>query len=188
MDIGQFIQDYGYVAVALGSFIEGEAVLLAASLAAYHGHLEMGLVFPIAMAASFLGDLPYFFLGRRYGNAVLARFPAHRARARRFEQLLQRHHLPLVLALRFMVGFRIAGLMALGASRLPTWRFLCLDFTGAALWSASVCATGFGLGRVLQRLASDLSVGEQSAMLAAVVLGASLLTMLARRRWLTRQG
>lgn len=186
MDIAQFIQDFGYLAVALGSFIEGEAVLLAASLAAYHGHLDMALVFPIATLASFLGDLPYFFLGRRYGNAVFARYPSQQRRRLQLERFLQRHHVPLVLTLRFMYGFRIAGLIAIGASRLPTWRFLCLDFIGAVIWSSLVCATGFGVGRILQRLAGDLSGGEQAAMVGAVVIGASLLMLLARRRWLAR--
>lgn len=43
MDIAHLIQTYGYFAVALGSFLEGAAVLLAGSLAAYQGHLSLPL-------------------------------------------------------------------------------------------------------------------------------------------------
>src|SRR3712207_582404 len=124
MGIAQFIQEYGYLAVAVGSFLEGEAVLLAGSFAASQGHLELSLVLSIAAIASFLGDLPYFFAGRRYGDCMMARFPSLHCRKHRLEHLLHKHHVLLVLCLRFLYGLRIAGLVTLGMSKLSTLRFL----------------------------------------------------------------
>lgn len=182
MGIAQFIQDYGYFAVALGSFLEGEAVLLAGSLAAFHGHLELPLVFMIAALASFLGDLPYFFAGRRFGPAALRRSATLRKQRARITVLLQRHHVMLVLSLRFLYGLRIAGLMALGASRMSPLRFLFLDFVGAIIWASTVCATGYGAGRVFQGLFDHFDKAEQLTLGAAFLVGTSLLIMLARRR------
>ncbi|HVL76452.1 MAG TPA: DedA family protein [Noviherbaspirillum sp.] len=182
MSLAQFIHEYGYFAVAIGSFLEGEAVLLAGSFAAYAGHLDLPLVLAIAALASFLGDLPYFFAGRRYGSAVLQRFPALHARKGRLDKLLQRHHVLLVLSLRFLYGLRIAGLLTLGMSRMSAWRFLALDFLGAVIWSSTVCATGYGVGRLAQAMFGDISTGEQISLLLAVLVCASLLIMLARRR------
>ena len=187
MDIAQIIQEYGYLAVAIGSFLEGEAVLLSGSFAASQGHLALSLVLPIAALASFLGDLPYFFAGRRYGDALLARFPSLQCRkARRIEHLLHRHHVVLVLSLRFMYGIRIAGLLSLGMSKLSTTRFLCLDLLGAVIWSSAVCAAGYGVGRAITELSGEIGMTEQLSIVAVILLGASLLTFLPRKRYGTR--
>lgn len=182
MDLALFIQDYGYLAVALGSFLEGEAVLLAGSLAAARGHLELPLVLSIAAFSSFLGDLPYFFAGRRYGASVLARFPSLRRRRLRLQKLLQRHQVPLVLTMRFLYGLRIAGLLTLGMSRMSAVRFLCLDFIGAVIWASVVCALGYGLGRAVQALLGGVGTAEQVTLAVAVLACSYTFLMLARRR------
>jgi len=181
MDIAHLIQTYGYFAVALGSFLEGEAVLLAGSLAAYHGHLALPGVVGIAAVASFLGDLPYFFAGRRFGPRVLRRFPSLRCRKKRLDNVMHRHHVLLVLTLRFLYGMRIAGLLALGMSRMSALRFLFLDFIGAVGWAAGICAAGYGAGGLFRRLQDAGATPGQLTLFAAVLVG-SVLLWIARRR------
>ncbi|HJV79754.1 DedA family protein [Noviherbaspirillum sp.] len=181
MDIAHLIQTYGYFAVALGSFLEGEAVLLAGSLAAYHGHLALAAVMGIAAVASFMGDLPYFFAGRRYGARALRRFPSLRQRKRRVESLMHKHHIMLVLCLRFLYGMRVAGLLALGMSRISTLRFLVLDLFSAVLWSASICAAGYGAGGFFRRIFTEGVAPEQLALPVAVLAGTVLFWMVWRR-------
>ena len=82
MDLAGLIDSYGYVAVFIGSFLEGETILALAGLAAYRGYLDLSIVIVLAMLAGFLGDQFYFFLGRFNGHKVLARYPRHAARAR----------------------------------------------------------------------------------------------------------
>jgi membrane protein DedA with SNARE-associated domain len=41
MDIPQLIQQYGYFAVAIGAFLEGETVLLVAAISARLGYLDL---------------------------------------------------------------------------------------------------------------------------------------------------
>lgn len=182
MSVAQFIHEYGYLAIALGSFLEGEAVLLAGSLAAYHGHMEWSILLPVAALASFMGDLPYFFAGRRYGAAVLTRYPSLQQRKERVEKLLYRHHVLLVLSLRFLYGLRIAGLLTFGASRMSPLRFLCLDFIGALIWTAAIAATGYGVVRLIQTLLGDADMLAQASLLAAILVGSSAFLMVARRQ------
>lgn len=181
MDIAHLIQTYGYFAVALGSFLEGEAVLLAGSLAAYHGHLDLMAVMGTAAFASFLGDLPYFFAGRRFGPRAVQRFSALRCRKERLESLMHRHHVILVLSLRFLYGMRIAGLLTLGMSRMSALRFLLLDFIGAVIWSAGVCAAGYGAGGLFRRLSDKGITPGQLTLFAAVLAGTILLGIAFRR-------
>ena len=181
MDIAYLVQAYGYLAIALGSFLEGEAVLLAGSFAAYHGHLALPVVMAIAAVASFMGDLPYFFAGRRYGPRVMRRFPSLRRRRKRLEKVMHRHHVVLVLTLRFLYGMRIAGLLALGMSRMSALRFLLLDFAGALVWAAAVCAAGYGAGGIFSSL-FDMGATPVQITLSAAVLASTILLWIAFRR------
>jgi membrane protein DedA with SNARE-associated domain len=183
MDFAHFIQHYGYLAVAVGSFLEGEAVLLAGSVAAYHGHLALPAVLLLAALFSFFGDQPYFFAGRRYGPGLLARYPSLESRKGRIDSLLEKHNVLLVLSLRFLYGLRIAGLLALGMSRMSPLRFLLLDFVGALIWAAAITATGYGIGRLLEELLAHLRpASDQLTMLLVLLASSSLLILISRRR------
>jgi membrane protein DedA with SNARE-associated domain len=187
VDIAQLIQQFGYLAIAIGSFLEGEAVLLAGSFAASQGYLKLIYVLPVAALASFLGDLPYFYAGRRYGDSVVERFPALHCHKGRLENLLHRHHVLMVLTLRFLYGVRIPGLLTLGMSKLPTWRFLILDFIGAVIWAAGICALGYGAGRVITEFFAGLDTTEQALMFVMILLGSFMLAMLLRRKMAQRE-
>jgi hypothetical protein len=80
----------GYLAVLIGTLLEGEAVLFLAGLAAQHDYLSLPVVVVVAAFGGFLSDQFLFFLGRRYGNRLLARFPSVGARAPRVHALIQR--------------------------------------------------------------------------------------------------
>ncbi|OWW21951.1 DedA family protein [Noviherbaspirillum denitrificans] len=186
MDFPHLIETYGYLAVALGSFLEGEAVLLAGSLAAWHGHLSLPVVWAIAVVASFLGNLPYFLAGRRFGPLAMRRVPALHARKKRLECLLQRHHVLIVPALRFCYGLRIVGLVTLGAGRMPVSRYVVLDLAGAVVWAAIICAAGYGAGGLFRR-AIEAGVTTEQLVGIAAVLGASLLWLVRRRTMAARR-
>lgn len=75
MDIAALIQQYGYLAVAVGCLLEGETVLLLAGFAAHRGYLAWPAVLAVAALAGFAGDMIFFLLGRRHGPRMLARWP-----------------------------------------------------------------------------------------------------------------
>lgn len=160
MDIGALIQSYGYAAVGMGAFLEGESVLLLAGAAAARGHLSLPAVIAVAAAASFVGDQLFFQVGRRHGSALLARFPALAPGAARASTLLERHHVALILAVRFLYGLRIAGPIAIGMSRVPWPRFLVLNFIGAAAWAVLIAGLGWGGGHALGRLMQGVDADE----------------------------
>lgn len=173
MDIAGLIQSYGYAAVGVGTFLEGESVLLAAGAAAYHGYLQLPVVMLIATLASFLGDQLFFFLGRRHGKQLLARFPSLEPRIARARVLLERHHVPVILSVRFLYGLRIAGPIAIGMSDVHWSRFLLLNLVGAVVWAILIAYLGFGLGHGLALSLGSFDADEAwllTALLLPVVL------------------
>lgn len=181
MNIAGWVQSYGYLAVAVGTFLEGESVLLLAGAAASRGHLSLPAVTAIAALASFLGDQLYFLVGRRYGAAVLARYPALQPRAARVTALLDRHHLPLILSIRFLYGLRIVGPIVIGMSGVSWSRFLMLNGLGAMLWALLIAGIGYGTGQTLVYLLKAMDADELWGLSLLLVLGL-VWWLLARRR------
>jgi membrane protein DedA with SNARE-associated domain len=181
LDIAGLIDQFGYLAVAVGAFLEGETILALAGLAASRDYLDFRLVIMIAMFCGFAGDQLYFFLGRYKGAAILARFPQALERAQRFDALLARWHAPLIVLVRFMYGFRIAGPILLGMGRVPAWKFVLFNFIGAALWAPLVAGVGYVFGEVVASVLHDMKRIEKWLFLAILLAGVTIALVRMRR-------
>ncbi len=171
MHLSALIGSYGYLAVFIGAFLEGETILALAGLAAFRGYLDLYPVIAIALVAGFAGDQVYFFLGRYNGARILARFPDAQARAHRFDAMLARWHAPLIVAIRFMYGFRIVGPVLLGMGRVPGWKFMLYNFIGAAIWAPLVAGLGYAFGSVVESFISNIERYEKWLFVAVIAAG-----------------
>lgn len=171
MTLQAIIEHYGYYAVFAGAFLEGETVLILAGFAAARGYLELPAVMLVAFAASMLGDVLYFFVGRWNGPRLLARFPVLQRRAATVERLLNRYHAPVILVLRFLYGLRTVGPMVIGMSRLAAARFIGFNMVGAALWAVLIGGLGFVFGNTLELLLADLHRYEGLALAGIALAG-----------------
>lgn len=171
--ISAFVATYGYVAVFVGTLLEGETVLLAAGFAAHRGLLDWRLVVAIAGFGATLGDQAAFLLGRWRGPAIIARFDFLSRHAPRVHALMERRPALLIVAMRFLYGMRLAGPIVMGSSRVPLWRFSLLNMLGAAIWAALVTAVGFYFGMALETVLSDIKHVEE-AVLVGILLAGSL--------------
>ena len=174
MDIGAAIQHYGYPAVFAGSLLEGETVVALGGLAARRGYLELPWVVTCAAAGGFLGDQFFFALGRCYGERLLQRYPRLSPAIARVQGLVERYDSWIVIGLRFMYGLRIAGLLAIGMSRIGWLRFAGLNLVGALLWAPLFVAAGYMLGAALELLMDDLERIEHWIIIALVMAAIAL--------------
>ncbi|MGB2818809.1 MAG: DedA family protein [Burkholderiaceae bacterium] len=184
MDIPQLIQDYGYAAVAVGAFLEGETVLILAAISAHLGYLKLPAVVIVAAVGAFIGDNVYFFAGRFYGPSLMQRFPALARAVPRVDRFVGRWHALAVIVLRFAYGLRIAGPIVLGAGRMRTLTFLWANATGAVLWALLVGALGWGFGHAAARLLDNAARVEYVVLgiVAAIVVLVTLVHVVAKRR------
>ncbi len=135
MTLEYFIINFGYPAILFGTFFEGETVLIIAGLLAHNGYLKLTYIIFSAFIGSFAGDELYFFLGRIRGQSFIENRPGLKIKTERFNRLLLRFNAPLILGVRFMYGFRIAGLSVTGTGGISTVRFMILiNAAGALIW------------------------------------------------------
>lgn len=169
--IEQFVSTYGYIAVLLGVFVEGETFLILASIAAQQGHLVLPLVMLVAFVAAVIWDNTFFFLGRWRSEAVLSRWPALRPRIAKTRERLRRYRIPLILVYRFVYGMRTIVPLASGMSRMDPRLFVPLQVLTAALWSVAVCLVGYFLGGAAEALLSDVRHWQIVVLLGVAVIG-----------------
>ncbi len=101
------IRIYGYWALLVGTFLEGETILMIGGLTAQLGYLDLPLVMVIAFIGSFSGDQAYFYIGRFKGKDLLSKHPKWHSRVDKVHKLLHRYHDLIMLTFRFVYGIRI---------------------------------------------------------------------------------
>lgn len=178
------LQTHGYWLLALGCLLEGETVLVLAGLAAHRGLLDPVAVVAIGASAGFAGDQLLFWVGRRHGARVLARWPRAAAQSARLNALLARWHDGVVVGVRFAYGLRIAGPLLLGLSDLRASRFALLNAVGACVWALAFGTIGWFFGAAAEALLGELHHVE--GWLFVALAAAMALAWLARR-WQARR-
>ncbi len=181
MTWAQCLSQYGYLALAVGCFLEGETLLLLAGVAAHAGLLSLPAVVAVAFVCGSLGDQFCFFLGRRHGEALLERWPRFDAPAARVRHLVERHAEWLIVGVRFMYGLRLVGPVVIGMSDVPAGRFVVFNMIGAAIWACAIAGAGFFFGHAIRWLLSDIEMFEKVALVCIVVLVVALLARQAIR-------
>ena len=171
MTLAILVSTYGYAAIALGAFFEGETVLVLGGLAAHQGYLALPGVWAAAFFSTLCADLVWFHLGRAKGPALLEKRPAWKARSEKLFARVHRHQNLVLLSFRFVYGLRTLTPLALGATGISRLRFLLLDFLGAGAWAAAYAALGYLFGRTAQALLGDVRRYELRIFAAGAVLG-----------------
>jgi len=180
------IDTYGYLAVLVGTFLEGETVLVLGGFAAHRGYLALPWVIMAAFLGTLCGDQLFFFLGRRHSQTVLARRPSWKARAERAQRLLERFRTPLILVFRFMYGLRTVIPFAIGMSTVQTREFIFLNIIGALVWALVVGTGGYLFGHALESILGNIKHYEREVLGAIAVIGALIWLIYFYRRRMRR--
>jgi membrane protein DedA with SNARE-associated domain len=172
MTLEYLISQYGYVALFIGVFLEGETILILAGFAAHLGHLNLALVILVAFAGSLAGDQFYFFLGRAKGEPFLQKRPRWRKKVKKVWALFDRYRTFLILGFRFMYGLRTVTPFAIGFSSISAVRFLVFDAIGAAVWAAAVALVGYLFGAAARAALVHVKRYEHWIILGVLCAGA----------------
>lgn len=169
----------------------GVATVLAGSLAA-GGEMSWAVAGGLAVAASLLGDITGYGVGRLAGERLLARhgrligYSGHRKA--RIEWLFARWGGSTVLLTRTLVSHlsSLASLLA-GASRYAFVPFVAYAVVGRVAWTAAYFGLGYFVGRDLDA-GSGLLSSITGLLIFALVAGASARYLVGGASILVRRG
>lgn len=171
MSVESLIVLFGYPALFIGAFLEGETVLVMAGYLAHRGYLSISTVMIVAFIGAFLGDQFWFHAGRTRGRRILARHPRWQMQADRVRVRLERHQTLILLGFRFVIGTRTITPLLAGTTGIDPRRFVILNAAGAALWSLTVGGAGYIFGHSLEILLHEAHRYEWIALCTLAVIG-----------------
>lgn len=167
----RLIHNHHYLAIFIGSILQGEVSVLLAGLLVYKGHVSFPLAATSAALGALAGDLFYYGIGRLTGLALVNRF-AFRARSIfKAQNLLHRCGAGSIFVVRYIQGVRAFNALLLGSVGMRSGRFVLLTLASCLLWAGLGCGVGYAVAdpRHFSTLIPLLK-SYQAPLLAGIVL------------------
>lgn len=139
-----------YLAIFLGSLLEGEMPLIAGSYLVHRGYFEMPKVMIVCLVAALIIDWIYFVIGRKHGRKFLHNRPKLQSKLNSVTGWIETYPVLLMLFYRFLYGIRIPLAIAFGLSSYSAIRYGILSFIGTSLWVACYAAVGYYFGAFIE--------------------------------------
>ncbi len=172
MSLHHVLEHFSYLAVFLGTFIEGETVGILAGFAARSGNLKIFWVSMVVTLAAFVSDQLYFSIGNRYGARILKRKPRWAKRSARIRLYISERGNLFLFSFRFMYGIRIIAPFMIGMSDVKPLRFGLINAISAIVWGVSFSMLGFGLGAAAEKLIGHIKHYELYFFVGIAIVGA----------------
>jgi membrane protein DedA with SNARE-associated domain len=176
MGIEAFIIHYGYIVVLVGTFFEGETILVLAGFLAHRGYMDFRLVVMLAFAGTLAGDQLYYYIGRIKGVSYFERRKSWKTKSERVFRLARRHQVLVMTVFRFIYGIRTVTPFIMGASGIDPLRFLVFNALGALLWAPAVAGLGYVFGHAAKIILQDIKRYEL-VLMGVIVLGGLVIWM-----------
>lgn len=174
MTLEAAVHTYGYAAIAVGTFFEGETILVIGGFVARRGYLELPLVMLAAFVGALLGDQLWYYLGRLLGENFIAKRKTWHRTAVKAHRLVRRYQTIFILSFRFIYGVRTVAPFIIGASRVHPLKFALLNIVSAAIWAAAVATLGFALGEAAEVVLKHVKQYEIWLLVAIAIVGTAI--------------
>lgn len=176
-----------YLFIFIGMIFMGEVVLLPAIYLAVTGRLELAYVIFIAIAATLLSDLFWFYLGRRFPASALDRIPGrHTGRlVDGLERLFDKNGAHVIFLSKFVYGTRTVAQVLAGIHDMPTRTYLVANTLGVAALTLVLSGIAWSVAGTARRF-EDAVHSAEIAFVAFVIIAAAgywFAAALARRKW-----
>ena len=182
-DWAELLQHYGYLAVMIGTFFEGETVVVLGAYAVQQQFLDYWWLILSAMVGGFLGDQLYYYIGSKYGYAFVQKRPKLAEKFHRASRLIELYPIFTILLMRFAWGLRTLIPMAFGVKKYPLRRYIPVNIVASFIWAWTVVTVGIQLSHWLQNLWESLLPEHHQLIIMAVVSLCLLLVLFVLHRY-----
>ena len=184
--IASQLAEYGVPLVGLNVFLQqlglpipAVPTMMLAGALAMAARIDLPSAFAVAIAASLVADMLWFWAGRRYGYPVL-RFLCRVSLSpdtcvRQTEGIFERWGFFSVVVSKFVPGFSTVAPPIAGALKMPAGAFALASAASAALWAGAAMAAGAvfarQIGVALDWMASHVPLAMVAIAALVVVYG-----------------
>ncbi len=162
----EFLDKYGYIALTIGTFFEGETAILVASSLIHRGLFEGPYTVFFGFAGSFISDWLYFIIGRLNGKYFIEKRPGLKAKVAPVQHFFEVNKIQILFSYRFLYGLRVVIPLVIGMSTIKLHQYLFYSLVSGLMWASTVSTVGYFVGRFLNL---KTSVFEENILL--IMLG-----------------
>ncbi len=142
----QFVEQYGYWAVFIWTFIEGESVFIAAAALAAAGLMTPWKVIVVAASGAYVGHIVFFMLGRWRGMRIINAIPTLKRHYPKANLVLDRYALWSIFIFQYLYGTRLVAAIMFGCSSIGFLRFAMIQIINCLIWALVIYSIGHLLG------------------------------------------
>jgi membrane protein DedA with SNARE-associated domain len=175
------LERFGYLAVFLGTFLEGEAILVIAGFFVERGHMKAIPVTICGFFGAYIGHLFWFWLGRRHGVRLLDRYPRMQRHFGNSIRMFERYGVAAIIVTQWLYGLRITCAVVVGISKISLLKFLFYEAVSCLIWAIGITALGYYFGAAVETLLGRYEHPELWGLLV-IILVALFLWWRHRRR------
>lgn len=168
----EFLEQYGYLALSAGTFLEGETAIMVASSLVYSGFFKGPYTVIFAFLGSFVSDWLYFTIGRLNGRLFIERRPKLRDKFLPLQNFFAKNQMQILFSYRFLYGFRVLIPLMIGMSNIKTLHYLGYSIVAGLFWATTVSLVGYAAGAYF-----DLTPQSFEQNVFFVILGFGLFGM-----------
>ena len=180
--IQEIIATYGYFAVFLvvagesaGIPLPGETMLVSAAIyAGSTGALDIRIIIALAALAAILGDNCGYWIGRKFGVALLLRHGSRvgidEKRIKLGQYLFLRYGGAIVFFGRFVAVLRAFAAILAGVNRYAWSHFLAFNCAGGICWALVFGLGGYVFGDSIHRIAGPVGFMALALAIAGMIV------------------
>src|ERR1044071_1949512 len=168
------LHKFGYVAVFVGTFLEGETILVLAGFFAERGYLHLPGVVLTAFGGAFVGHVFWFWLGRTQGVKLLDRFPRMKRHFGKGIRIFERYGAPAIFVTQWLYGLRVTCAVIIGISQISAIKFIVYEAITCIIWATIMSSAGYFFGRAVESVLGRAAHIEKYGLIVLVVIGVGI--------------
>jgi len=168
----EFISRYGYIAIFLFTFFEGESVLIAAGFLAFNGYLDTVTIILVSALASYVGHGTFFliaFFKRDAFLRLIQRFV--KVNLQKLESLVERFGVGSIFISQWLYGFRLLSAAVLGFSGMRRRKYFFFLLISCLLWATVCTIVGYFFGATLKNILGNIKRYEPYIAAGVLIAG-----------------
>lgn len=179
--IMQFLSDYGYWIVLPLMILEGPIVTLIAAFMASIGIFGVVPVLILSILGDVLGDILFYFFGRKYGMTFVERFGKYLGITKklviRMEKYFVDHGGKTIFLVKSTTGLCWTTFIAAGIVRMDFKKFLFYSLLGGVMWSSFLVTGGYFFGFLYEQIAQTITYAGWVIffLVAAFIVGVNMI-------------
>ncbi len=174
MALDAIVRTWGYYLLILGTFLEGEIILVTAGFLASRGYLNIWIVILLGALGALISDLSFFYTGRVKGKKLIDKKPSLKKQVGLIHSYFKKNETPIMMGLRFTYGARTLTPMMIGTSDVKASKYVMINIFSSLIWALIYGLLGYFIGKGLTRIFGDLASIEWHIVLSIFIIGAAL--------------